>query len=50
MVFSAELHPAIAANPYLSFFTVATDSGTLELEWLGENGFRQLERRTLQVT
>ena len=50
LVFSAELHPAISANPYVSFYTVATDSGTLELEWLGENGFRQLERRALQVT
>jgi sulfur-oxidizing protein SoxZ len=50
LVFSAELHPAISANPYVSFCTVATDSGTLELEWLGENGFRQLERRALQVT
>ena len=50
LVFSAELHPAISANPFLSFYTVATDSGTLELEWLGDNGFRQLERRALQVT
>jgi sulfur-oxidizing protein SoxZ len=49
-VFSADLFPAIAANPYLAFHTLATDSGTLEFEWQGDNGFQQVERRTLQVT
>lgn len=50
LVFAAELHPAIAANPYLAFHTVATESGTLEFEWAGDQGFRQVERRPLQVT
>ena len=27
-IFSAELHPAIAANPYLTFTTVATDDSS----------------------
>lgn len=49
-IFSTELHPAIAANPYLAFHTVATESGTLEFEWRGDRGFAQIERRTLQVT
>jgi len=49
-VFTAELYPAIAANPFLSFHTVATESGTLEFEWKGDNGFSQVERRELQVT
>ena len=49
-IFSAELHPAIAANPYVAFHTVATESGTLEFEWQGDNGFAQTERRPLQVT
>ena len=48
-VFAAEFYPAIAANPYLAFYTVATESGTLEFEWTGDNGFAQVERRTLQV-
>ena len=26
-IFRAELHPAIAANPFLSFTTIATESG-----------------------
>jgi sulfur-oxidizing protein SoxZ len=49
-VFSAQLYQAVAANPYLSFHALATDSGTLEFEWLGDNGFAQVERRALQVT
>lgn len=49
-VFAAELHPAIAANPYLAFFIAAQDTGVLEFEWQGDNGFAQAERRNLQVT
>jgi sulfur-oxidizing protein SoxZ len=38
-VFRAELSPAIAANPFISFFTVATESGTIAFQWTGDNGF-----------
>jgi len=38
-VFSAELHPAVAANPLIAFTTVATESGTLEFRWTGDNGY-----------
>jgi sulfur-oxidizing protein SoxZ len=38
-VFRAELFPAIAANPLLSFTTMATESGTLEFKWTGDNGY-----------
>src|SRR5438105_15934331 len=38
-IFRAELSPAIAANPFLAFFTIARDSGTLEFHWSGDNGF-----------
>ena len=38
-IFRAELFPAIAANPFLSFFTIAADSGTFDFEWTGDNGF-----------
>ncbi|MBY0333000.1 MAG: thiosulfate oxidation carrier complex protein SoxZ [Acetobacteraceae bacterium] len=48
-VFSAELHPAIAANPYLSFTALATASGTLEFAWTGDNGFAQTETRRVTV-
>ena len=43
-VFRARLHPAISANPYLTFHTVATESGTIELTWTGDNGFAATER------
>src|SRR3989475_11991840 len=38
-VFRAELHPAIAANPFIVFSTVATESGTIAFHWTGDNGF-----------
>ena len=38
-IFRADLFPAIAANPYLSFFTSATESGKFDFEWIGDNGF-----------
>jgi sulfur-oxidizing protein SoxZ len=50
VVFAAELHPAISANPYVAFHTVANESGTLEFEWSGDKGFSHVERRQLQVT
>ncbi len=49
-VFSAELAPAIAANPFLSFSMVATESGILAFTWTGDNGFEQTETRSLTVT
>jgi len=48
-VFSAELHPAMSANPYIAFFTRATESGTLEFTWTGDNGFTQTETARLTV-
>jgi sulfur-oxidizing protein SoxZ len=48
-VFSAELHPAVAANPFIVFTTVATASGTLTFTWEGDNGFSQTETATLTV-
>jgi len=38
-VFDLKLSPAIAANPFISFFTVATESGTIALRWTGDNEF-----------
>lgn len=50
LVFGAELYPAVAANPYIVFTTVATESGTLDFLWEGDNGFRQAERVNITVT
>src|SRR5215470_12812286 len=38
-IFRAELFPAIAANPFFTFSTVAIESGTMTFEWTGDNGF-----------
>ena len=48
-VFSAQLFPAIAANPFLTFYTVATDSGTIEFKWTGDNGFAASEQAQITV-
>ena len=37
-VFSADLFPAVTANPFLSFTTVATESGELEFTWTDDRG------------
>lgn len=49
LVFSAALHAAIAANPYLSFNLRAERSGTLVFSWTGDNGFAQREQASLTV-
>ena len=48
-VFRAELSPAIAANPFISFFTVATESGTIAFEWRGDNGFAASEHAVITI-
>ena len=48
-VFSADLHPAIAANPFIVFSTIAIESGTLVFSWTGDNGFSVTESATISV-
>jgi sulfur-oxidizing protein SoxZ len=48
-VFSAELHPAVAANPLIAFSTVATESGTLEFRWSGDNGYSATHAASIVV-
>jgi sulfur-oxidizing protein SoxZ len=48
-VFRAELHPAIAANPFITFSTVATETGTLTFHWTGDNGFSVKETAEIRV-
>jgi sulfur-oxidizing protein SoxZ len=48
-IFRAELHPAIAANPFIVFPTVATESGTLTFQWTGDNGFSATESAAITV-
>ncbi|HSF05728.1 MAG TPA: thiosulfate oxidation carrier complex protein SoxZ [Methylomirabilota bacterium] len=48
-IFRAELHPAIAANPFIVFSTVAIESGTIQFQWTGDNGFSVTESVRLTV-
>ncbi|MGJ4924278.1 thiosulfate oxidation carrier complex protein SoxZ [Bradyrhizobium oligotrophicum] len=48
-IFRADLYPAIAANPFLSFFTTATESGRFAFEWIGDNGFVATAAATITV-
>jgi sulfur-oxidizing protein SoxZ len=48
-VFRAELFPGISANPYLSFFTTATQSGELEISWADDTGQSEVERIAITV-
>ncbi len=48
-VFRAELYPAIAANPFIVFSTVATESGTIAFHWTGDNGFSATESAAITV-
>ena len=49
-VFRAELFPAFSANPFIAFSTVATDSGTLEFRWTGDNGFSETASASITVS
>ncbi|HEY4987491.1 MAG TPA: thiosulfate oxidation carrier complex protein SoxZ [Bradyrhizobium sp.] len=48
-IFRADLFPAIAANPFISFFTVAAESGTFDFEWIGDNGFSATAKAAITV-
>ena len=48
-VFRADLFPAMAANPFIAFTTVATRSGTLTFTWTGDNGFAETQSAAITV-
>ena len=48
-VFRAKLYPAIAANPFISFFTVATESGTIAFSWTDQHGATQVQTAIITV-
>jgi sulfur-oxidizing protein SoxZ len=48
-IFHAALYPAISANPFITFFTVAKESGTMTFKWTGDNGFEQIESATISI-
>lgn len=50
VVFKAELHEALAANPYIEFHVRAGDSGTLDYTWEEDGGATFALQSTLTVT
>jgi sulfur-oxidizing protein SoxZ len=48
-IFRADLFPAIAANPFITFFTVATESGKFDFEWIGDQGFSETASASIAV-
>jgi sulfur-oxidizing protein SoxZ len=49
-VIGLDLHPAIAANPFLSFAAIAESSGTIEFTWSDDAGATQTETAHVEVT
>jgi sulfur-oxidizing protein SoxZ len=48
-VFRADLFPAVSANPFIAFFTVATESGKFDFEWIGDKGFAETASASITV-
>ena len=49
VVFEADWHGAIAANPYLAFDLKARESGIIEVAWTDDDGRTYSERTQLHV-
>ncbi|KXF74953.1 thiosulfate oxidation carrier complex protein SoxZ [Paramesorhizobium deserti] len=49
-VFSADLFPAISANPFIAFTLIATTSGTIEFVWTDDDGKTQTASADITVT
>jgi sulfur-oxidizing protein SoxZ len=48
-IFRADLFPAIAANPFITFFAVATESGKFDFDWVGDRGFTESASASILV-
>ena len=49
-IFRMKMSPAIAANPFVAFSAVATESGTITLRWTGDEGFVAEHQVAITVT
>ena len=48
-IFRASLYPAVSANPFITFFTIAKESGTLTFKWTGDHGFEQMASASITI-
>jgi sulfur-oxidizing protein SoxZ len=49
-IFRADFFPAIAANPFIAFTTIATRSGTITFRWVDDAGTVHTEKTELTVS
>ena len=49
-MFSADLGPGIAANPYIAFYLKVPGPGALTLTWIDDRGETTVETVALNVT
>ena len=49
-VFSADLYPAVSANPFIAFSLVAIESGTIAFSWTEDGGQVQVTTADITVT
>jgi sulfur-oxidizing protein SoxZ len=49
-IFRMKMSPAIAANPFVSFPAVASESGTIAFRWSGDEGFAAEHQVAITVT
>jgi sulfur-oxidizing protein SoxZ len=50
VIFSAQFHAAMAANPFVNFRYQAQQSVSLQFEWNGDQGFRARREQRLSVS
>jgi len=49
-VLSADIHPSVAANPYMAFYAKATESGTFNFEWTEDGGKKVTAKSDITVS
>jgi sulfur-oxidizing protein SoxZ len=49
-IFAIELSTGIASNPFISFTTVATETGVISFQWLEDGGLVHTRAQTLVVS
>nr|WP_269460040.1 thiosulfate oxidation carrier complex protein SoxZ [Polynucleobacter necessarius] len=49
-VFKADFYPGMGANPLIIFTTIATETGTLEFKWVGDDGYEALNQAHITVS
>jgi len=49
LVMKADWKPGMSANPYAAFYVLAEDSGSMEFEWVDDNGEKYSKKIKVNV-